>query len=174
MPPKCRKAKAIRSSQFFASRWYLCGTLCSSRTYINYEIRDIMNRSVHPDINLDFEIRYITRKELCWSQPTYNPLLQVAPPPQPQVVPVKQLVLNCFPTNKGQVVAEHVHYFIHLPVSILAPGQEFDITAVKDGYDILEGSTVNDVRYAEISWTLHADGAPMKKGKIRLRDVGRR
>lgn len=177
----------------------------------DYEIRDIMNRRLHPDITLDFEIKAIMLQELYWSRPTYNPLVQVPPQLQPQVVPIKQLALNCIPKNKGQVVAEHVHYFVHIPVAILAPGQEFDIAEVKDGYatirreniycDILEGSTLNNVRYgnprivpilpnmtgvhkaillqsniklpqdAEISWTLHADGAPMKQGKIRLGDV---
>ena len=180
----------------------------------DYEIRDVMNRKVHPDINLDFEIKYITRQELYWSQPTYNPLTSFAPPVQPQVVPIKQLVLNCIPNNNGQVVAEHVHYFIHLPISLLAAGQEFDIATVKDWYatirreniycDILDGSTVNNVQYGnprivpilpnmtgvhkaiylqsdinlnpdtEIRWTLHADGAPMKFGKIRLGDIVRR
>lgn len=180
----------------------------------DYEIRDVMSRSVHPDITLDFEIRLIMRQELYWTQPNYNPLVQMAPPPQPQVVPVRQLVLNCIPRNQGRVIAEHVHYFINLPLAIIAPGQEFDIAAVKDGYatirrenlycDILEGSTMDNVRYGnprivpilpnmtgvhkaiglrfgvdldqdvEISWTLHADGAPMKKGKIKLKDIVRR
>lgn len=180
----------------------------------DYEIRDVMNRRVHPDITLDFEIKQITRQELYWTQPPYNPLAQVAPPIQPQVVPIKQLVLNCIPCNRGTVIAEHIHYFINLPVDFIATGQEFDIAAVKDGYatirreniycDILEGSTVNNVRYgnprivpilpnmtgvhkaivlrpginldkdAVISWTLHADGAPMKQGKIKLRDIVRK
>ena len=180
----------------------------------DYEIRDVMSRSVHPDITLDFEIRLIMRQELYWTQPTYNPLVQMTHPPQPQVVPVRQLVLNCIPRNQGRVIAEHVHYFINLPVGIMAPGQEFDIASITDGYatirrenlycDILEGSTMNNVRHGnprivpilpnmtgvhkaiglrsgvnlnqdlEITWILYADGAPMKKGKVKLKDIVRR
>lgn len=177
----------------------------------DYEIRDIMNRNIHPDITLDFEFRYITKQELYWTQPTYNPLLGPPIPAQPQVVHRTILVLNCIPRNVGTVVAEHVHYFVKLPGNIIAAGQEFDIAEVKDGFvtmrrenlycDILEGSTFTNIKYGqprivpilpgmtgvhkgivmqsninlnqdiEISWCLNADGASVKSGRIKLKDI---
>ena len=123
----------------------------------DYEIRDIMNRNIHPDITLDFEIREITKQELYWIQPKYNPLLNLPMQSQPQVVQRTMLVLNCIPRNVGTVVAEHVHYFVKLPNSIISAGQEFDITEVKNGFatmrrenlycDILEGSTQTNIKY---------------------------
>ena len=125
----------------------------------DYEIRDIMNRNIHPDITLDFEIRQITKQELYWIQPTYNPLYHSPMPAQPQIVQRAILVLNCIPRNVGTVVAEHVHYFVKLPRDIVAAGQEFDIAEVKDGFvavrreniycDILEGSTQNNIKYGQ-------------------------
>ena len=125
----------------------------------DYEIRDIMNRNIHPDITLDFEIRQITKQELYWIQPTYNPLYHSPMPAQPQIVQRAIWVLNCIPINVGTVVAEHVHYFVKLPGDIVAAGQEFDIAEVKDGFvtmrreniycDILEGSTQNNIRYGQ-------------------------
>ena len=180
----------------------------------DYEIRDIMNRNIHPDITLDFEFRYITKQELYWTQPTYNPLLGPPIPAQPQVVNRTILVLNCIPRNIGTIVAEHVHYFIKLPRNIIASGQEFDIAEVKDDFvimrrenlycDILEGSTFTNIRYGqprivpilpgmtgvhkgiiiqsnaninqdiEITWRLNADGASIKSGQIKLKDIPRK
>ena len=177
----------------------------------DYEIRDIMNRNIHPDITLDFEFRYITKQELYWTQPTYNPLLGPPISAQPQVVHRTILVLNCIPRNVGTVVAEHVHYFVKLPGNIIAAGQEFDIAEVKDGFvtmrrenlycDILEGSTSANIKYGpprivpilpgmtgvhkgivmqsninlnqdiEISWCLNADGASIKNGQVKLKDI---
>ena len=180
----------------------------------DYEIRDIMNRNIHPDITLDFEFRYITKQELYWTQPTYNPLLGPPIPTQSQVVNRTILVLNCIPRNIGTIVAEHVHYFIKLPRNIIASGQEFDIAEVKDDFvimrrenlycDILEGSTFTNIRYGqprivpilpgmtgvhkgiiiqsnaninqdiEITWRLNADGASIKSGQIKLKDIPRK
>ena len=180
----------------------------------DYEIRDIMNRNVHPDITLDFELRQITKQELYWIQPTYNPLYGSPLPAHPQIVQRSILVLNCIPRNIGTVVAEHVHYFVKLPENIVAIGQEFDIAEVKDGFvtmrrenlycDILEGSTPTNIKYGlprivpilpgmtgvhkgiiihpnanlnqdvEISWCLNADGASVKSGKIKLKDIPRK
>lgn len=124
----------------------------------DYEIRDIMNRNIHPNITLDFEFKQIARQELYWIQPTYNPLIvSHIPPAQPQIVQRSISVLNCIPRNVGTVVAKHVHYFVKLPENIIAAGQEFDIAEVKDGFvtmrrenlycDILEGSTQTNVKY---------------------------
>ena len=122
-----------------------------------YEIRDIMNRKIHPDITLDFEFKQIAKQELYWIQPTYNPLINSYMPPQPRIGQRAIWVLNCMPRNVGTVVAEHVHYFISLPSNIIASGQEFDIAEVKDGCtimrreniycDILVGSTPTNIRY---------------------------
>lgn len=100
----------------------------------DYEIRDVMNRNIHPDITLDFEFRQITRQELYWMQPTYNPLSGLPMPVQSQVVSRAILVLNCIPRNIGTVVAEHVHYFVKLPENIIATGQEFDVAEIKEGF----------------------------------------
>lgn len=123
----------------------------------DYEIRDVMNRRVHPDVILDFEIKLITQQELYWIQPTFNPLYQAPVPAQPQIVQKTILALNCMPKNIGTVVAEHVHYFIKLPSDLVAPGQQFDVVDVRDGFakvrreniycDILEGSTPLNVKY---------------------------
>lgn len=123
----------------------------------DYEIRDVMNRRVHPDVILDFEIKLITQQELYWIQPTFNPLYQAPVPAQPQIVQKTILALNCMPKNIGIVVAEHVHYFIKLPSDLVAPGQQFDVVDVRDGFakvrreniycDILEGSTPLNVKY---------------------------
>ena len=125
----------------------------------DYEIRDIMNRNIHPDITLDFEIRQITKQELYWIQPTYDPFKFASVPAQPKIRLRTMLVLNCIPRNIGTIVAEHVHYFVKLPGNIIAAGQEFDIAEMKDGFvtmrreniycDILEGSTQNNIRYGQ-------------------------
>lgn len=182
----------------------------------DYEIRDVMNRNIHPNVILEFEIKTITtNQESYWMSPIYNTPFQGSfVPVSPRRKQYTTVVLNCIPKNIGTVVANNVHYFIKLPTNILPIGQELDVVDEKGGYttirreniycDMLGGTTHNHIQYGpprvvpilpgmagvyrsimlvstvnlnqdtEIFWTLNADGATLKKGKIKLKEIPRR
>ena len=122
----------------------------------DYEIRDIMNRSSFPNIELVFEIERRNPEQVFAIQPVYHPELRTV---IPQMVPRSDLVyvLCCKPVNAGNVIAENLHYFIELPEKIVKTGNSFDIVKRENGYitihrenlycDVLEGSTPQNIKF---------------------------
>lgn len=122
----------------------------------DYEIRDIMNRSSFPNIELVFEIERRNPEQVFAIQPVYHPELRTV---IPQMVPRSDsvYVLCCKPVNAGNVIAENLHYFIELPEKIVKTGNSFDIVKRENGYitihrenlycDVLEGSTPQNIKF---------------------------
>lgn len=122
----------------------------------DYEIRDILNRSTVPNIELVFEIEKRNPAQAYVIQPVYHPELRTV---IPQMIPRNDsvYVLCCKPHNAGNVIAENLHYFIELPENIVKTGNGFDIVKRENGYitihrenlycDILEGSTPQNIKF---------------------------
>jgi hypothetical protein len=80
----------------------------------DYEIRDAMNRTKHPTIELQFEIEVVDEGRELGVQSSWKGVFDLG-------VEIKEntyLVLR--PLNKGGVYANFVNYFVELPVSILS------------------------------------------------------
>ena len=152
IPQSSTAHQSLRTKQYF-KRY---GSITEAME--DYEIRDIMNRCTHPDVRLEFEIKEKSVTERYLMQQPYNPLYNnTAPVTKVNILTKKELMLNAFPRNVGRVVAEHLHWFIHVPINLLADKNDMDIQYVKNGYavirrenmycDILPGSTENNIRY---------------------------
>lgn len=109
----------------------------------DYEIRDIMNRCTHPDVELEFEIRETLIQDKIIQMPTRNPL------DLDQVIIEKKIVLNkkasmlkCIPYNRGNVIAEHVHWFIHVPLDLLYDQHSPEIINIEKDYALIKGENV--------------------------------
>ena len=124
----------------------------------DYEIRDVMNRCTHPDVRLEFEIREKSVSERYLIQQPYNPLCNNSEPiTKVNILTRREFMLIAFPRNIGRVVAEHLHWFIHVPLNLLEDKKDLDIQYVRNGYavirrenmycDILPGSTENNIKY---------------------------
>ena len=81
----------------------------------DYEFRDVMNRSKHPVIELEFELQKtitnITKKSL------QIPILGNQPKDEHSTE--IEFRLNYRPINKGKIYANYINYFIHIPLELL-------------------------------------------------------
>lgn len=85
----------------------------------DYEIKDIMNRSKHPLIELDFEIEESTNEEGEHSIfPQYKPFILGNETVEPQKKIITTYTLKIFPQNKGNVFANYINYYVQLPETI--------------------------------------------------------
>lgn len=91
----------------------------------DYEVRDVMNRSKHPVIKMEFIIEKHSYKE------KREPLFHTIPPsvkvtsqsPQEQNQLKTTSYLKMYPVNKGSVFAQYINYFIDIPDDLsLLPG----------------------------------------------------
>ena len=102
----------------------------------DYEIRELMYRSKTPNIIPKIKIEDKTRativKELVqqYIPNQYYPL----PILQDKHVMQKYPSLIISPYNIGNVIAEHVHIFVEIPIEILAESNNHFIIEVKNGY----------------------------------------
>lgn len=102
----------------------------------DYEIRDVMNRSKTPIIELDFEIVKTTVKVI-----TKDYSLMLKSGQLESVSTRTDYSLKFRPVNNGQILAKYVNYFIHLPSCIMKDEKEND-----SGYSVIfEDNTVQDV-----------------------------
>lgn len=147
----------------------------------DYEIRDVMNRCTHPDIDMEFEIQEKICQDRTIQMPYRNPLYSGPITKEERIVLNKrEIMLKCIPYNQGNVIAEHVHWFVRIPVEILYDRNGIDILNVENGYalikgenlyrDILEESTPGNIRQGppRIVPVLPKTKSPNKG--IRLRD----
>lgn len=104
----------------------------------DYEIRDVMNRSKTPIIDLDFELVKTTVKVITKD---YSSLLKSG-----KVENVSTRIdysLKFRPVNNGQILAKYVNYFVSLPSCIMMDGEGND--SVSDYNEIFEDNTVRDI-----------------------------
>lgn len=109
----------------------------------DYEIRDIMNRCKHPEIELEFEIRETVIQDRVIQMPTRNPLDSDSVIIENKIVLTKKAaMLKCIPYNRGNVIAEHVHWFVHVPVDLLYDQHNPEIINIEKGYALIKGENV--------------------------------
>lgn len=104
----------------------------------DYEIRDVMNRSKTPIIDLDFEIIKTTVKVITKD---YSSLLKLG-----KIENISTRIdysLKIRPVNNGQILAKYVNYFVYLPSFILSDEEESD--SESDYSEIFDDNTVRDV-----------------------------
>ncbi len=113
---------------------------------LDYQIRDIMNRNKHPQVELIFEIKKeiflekttilgpgksLTEKHIKASTSKKDKILQT---------------LKVTPINNGSVVAEYINYFIQFPEVALDPDKLNYYPKVKEGVHQFYGeNTVQDL-----------------------------
>lgn len=152
IPQSSTAHQSLRTKQYFKRYGSITGAM------EDYEIRDVMNRCMHPDVQLELDIREKSIDQKYFIQESYNPLDSYSVPvTKVNIFTKKVRMLNSFPKNVGRVIAEHLHWFIHIPLSLLSNKKDLDIIEIKDGYavikrenkycDILEGSTENNIKY---------------------------
>lgn len=110
----------------------------------DYEIRDVMNRSKYPVIELEFElhktIKNITKKPLAISQ-FWNTQQEDEHKTEIEYTLKYRLV------NKGKVYAKYINFFIHIPL-VLNPDKErepADVDRLTRYFVISDDNTVRDV-----------------------------
>ena len=101
----------------------------------DYEIRDVMNRSKTPIIDLDFEIIKTTVKVITKD---YSSLLKLGK--LENVSTRIDYSLKIRPVNNGQILAKYVNYFVYLPSFILSDEEESD--SESDYSEIFDDNTV--------------------------------
>lgn len=105
----------------------------------DYEIRDIMNRSKTPIIDIDF---ILLKTKISVTQ-NKTPLLFATH----KIIEEKSIryeyTLKFRAVNNGQILAKYVNYYIYIPQQIVKESEEYDL---KDGYSkIYEDNTTQDV-----------------------------
>ena len=104
----------------------------------DYEIRDVMNRSKTPIIDLDFELIKTTVKVITKD---YSFLLKSGK--LENVSTRIDYSLKFRPVNNGQILAKYVNYFVYLPSCIMTDEEESD--SESDYSEIFDDNTVRDV-----------------------------
>ncbi|WP_289110488.1 ATP-binding protein [uncultured Alistipes sp.] len=115
----------------------------------DYEVRDVMNRSKYPDIELNIQlIREISTTTKTIKVPaSYGCLV---PTSYQEHVDHDQYYLIIRPYNKGTVYANYIKYFVSLPASVLKfPAKYTDdgrlVCGVDDPIQVCGTNTVRDI-----------------------------
>lgn len=115
----------------------------------DYEIRDVMNRSKYPDIELNIQlIREISTTTKTIEVPaSYG---RMVPTSYQEHVDHDQYYLIIRPYNKGTVYANYIKYFVSLPASVLKfPAKYTDdgrlVCGVDDPIQVCGTNTVRDI-----------------------------
>jgi len=142
---------------------------------LDYEIKDIMNRSKNPIIDLDFEFS----KELRFRKFSDGTSGDV-----------DTINLKIYLVNSGIVMARYINYYLMLPYEILDL-KDFEDILIKKYYgdNMINGSFIPilpgikklsmevDINYVvkfddrQISWNIYADNANTRSGKIKLNEI---
>jgi len=186
---------------------------------LDYEIRDIMNRSKHPLIEIGLEIQkriYEVKENSFLPRPRISTNFLDIMKEEISKIPEyeTEFTLKIFPVNIGSVYAMYINYYIKLPVNILNNIEQGGLKKLNDEYVEYYGeNTYRDVvdfkstgfgggfpKYGpsrfdpvlpslngrseklrlienpplddrEITWTVYADNALPKTGKIKLNEI---
>lgn len=186
---------------------------------LDYEIRDILNRTKDPEIIIDFliEKRIFKKKDNSFlPQIFYSTNSFFAIKKESSEIPEyeTEITLKFFPVNIGSIYAMYINYCVILPVNILCDTNNYRLKKVNTEYVEYYGeNTLRDIvdykssnigigspiygpsRFApilpklngkseklklidkyilddrEISWTVYADNAQPKTGKIKLTEI---
>ena len=137
IPQSSTAHQSLRAKQYFKRYGSITGAM------EDYEIRDVMNRCMHPDVELEFEIRETLIQDKVIQMPTKNPLDSDSVIIENRIVLTKKAVmLKCIPYNRGNVIAEHLHWFVHVPIDLLYDQHSPDIINVEKGYALIKGENV--------------------------------
>lgn len=111
----------------------------------DYEIRDVMNRSKHPFVELEFELQKTT------IHITEKPLMQHS-----FGVPVKnkhytkiEYKLHFRLVNKGKVYAKYINYFLHIPAELYLKKKgitdDYELDDSKQCFVVFGDNTIRDI-----------------------------
>ncbi|MCR4681088.1 MAG: ATP-binding protein [Bacteroidales bacterium] len=109
----------------------------------DYEIRDVMNRTKHPIVELEFELHktilHITEKQL--------PLLNYNGRKENTYSTKTVFDLKYRLINKGRVFAKYINYFIHIPLELLHDEEKdyVDVDGANNCFDVIGDNTVRDI-----------------------------
>lgn len=109
----------------------------------DYEIRDIMNRSKHPHIELEFELQktiiHITEKSLM-------PYSFGAPIKDKHYSKINYK-LKYQLVNKGKVYAKYINFFIHIPLELISENEKdyVSIDSKNNRFDVFGDNTIRDL-----------------------------
>lgn len=182
---------------------------------LDHEIRDVMNRTKHPMVELKFEIEaftYEVKSNAIISEIRLPLGKQQCTAQEKQYSTVYSLKI--IPVNRGNSYAQFVNYFVELPANIIDKKEAEHLNSPKPEWveyygentyrDVLDvkltglggaKTTYGPSRFdpilpglrgrseklklaenpylddREITWTVHADNAPPRSGKINLVDI---
>lgn len=125
----------------------------------DYEIRDVMNRSSTPSINLTFEIDRKTFQLEPFFKPITIPAYGVKPAP-PEERTTNELKI--YARNNGSVYASYVNCYVHIPVEALSEEEYDHIDPF--GYDgVPHKRLYRDNTIREIKEVIPSIGKPLYK-----------
>jgi hypothetical protein len=106
---------------------------------LDYEIRDIMNRTKHPSIEMGFliEKRIFKKKENSFFPKLHSPtnLLDMMKEEISKLPEYKtEFKLKIFPVNKGSIYVMYINYYVKLPVNILSNIEHGSFNKINDDY----------------------------------------
>jgi hypothetical protein len=157
----------------------------------DYEIRDVMRRNQYPNVQLNFNLK------------TYQAYDQSSrPSSQNHLDYVKRYNVEVTAVNMGNVFAQYVNTFIHVPANLVPSTVTNQRKHFKNGVEYIQFTTDNfhetmktygpflpsivrpwtllplatcfdpvECGDCELSWTAHADNAPVISGTIRFKDM---
>lgn len=109
----------------------------------DYEIRDVMNRSKHPIIELEFEL-HKTITEIT-EKPRRNILNE--PLSEDKHYTETKCVLKYRLVNKGKMYAHYINYFIYFPLELLHDNEKdyVNIDSTNNLFNVFGNNTVRDL-----------------------------
>lgn len=180
---------------------------------LDYEVRDIMNRTKQPDLELSFEIEkkiYEVEKTIPGSASSIVEKLMNGKTKKEHI---EEWCMKIIPINKGKIIVKYTNYYVSLPENIINLQELGYLPITEKGMREFYGdNTIRDVievtgsypnmktaygpsRFdpilpktrgsskaislavnpqldeREITWTVFADNAELKEGKIKLKDI---
>ena len=112
----------------------------------DYEIRDVMNRSKHPVIELEFELH---KTIICVTEKPRKQYFNIVGVEQEQdkhYTETKYELMYRL-VNKGKIYAKYINFFLYLPLELI-PGKEIDPDSVDNKnncYEIFGDNTTRDI-----------------------------
>lgn len=107
----------------------------------DYEIRDVMNRTKYPVIELEFELHKTIKTVI--EKPSILSVYQGNS--EEKQYEKTSYKLKCQLVNKGRMYAKYINYFIHIPLQLNSRKEPFDIDDSGDYYNLFGDNTVRDI-----------------------------
>ena len=117
----------------------------------DYEVRDVMNRSKTPVVNLEFQL---VRTQVEVIEKDYSMIMRGVQEKKSQRV---EYELIYRPVNDGQIFAQYINYFIYIPSKLVANQEDLDIEG--DFCIVFGDNTTRDV--------IGLEGGHRKYGPVR-------